>query len=58
MDGSIAEWQLTQVFTIANTCAVLPVTFSGFSAIRSKQQVNVKWQTAMEENTPGLMYSA
>jgi hypothetical protein len=44
----------TQVFTIANTCAVLPVTFSGFSAIRSKQQVNVKWQTAMEENTAGF----
>lgn len=42
-----------QVFPLANSCAVigiLPVTFSSFTAVREKQNVRIKWQTATEEN--------
>jgi hypothetical protein len=37
-----------------NTCAPLPTTFRSISAQRVKQNVLVKWETAMEENNHGF----
>lgn len=42
---------------VTNECAVLPVRFSSFTANRNsqnKQQVNLAWETAMEQNNKGF----
>lgn len=42
------------ILLIQNTCTSLPVTLSSFSAIRDKQNVVLKWQTAAEQNNSGF----
>lgn len=37
-----------------NTCAPLAATFRSFTAVRNKQTVAVKWETAQEENNAGF----
>lgn len=37
-----------------NTCAPLAATFRSFTAVRNKQTVAVKWETAQEQNNAGF----
>jgi len=42
------------ILLIDNTCSALPVSFKAFTAVRNKQNVLLKWETAFEENNAGF----
>ena len=39
---------------IEEACAVLPVNLKSFTAVRNNDYVNLKWETAQEENSKGF----
>jgi hypothetical protein len=39
---------------ISQSCATLPVNLRSFTAVRSNNNVNLKWETAIEENSKGF----
>lgn len=49
-----ADGESSQVFELMNSCKTLAVTFANFTAVRSKNNVNIKWQTLTESNTKGF----
>jgi len=44
----------SNILLIQNSCALLPVSFTSFNAIRDQQNVVLKWQTAFEQNNSGF----
>lgn len=42
------------ILLIQNSCAILPVGLTSFSAVREKQNVVLKWQTVTEQNNSGF----
>jgi Secretion system C-terminal sorting domain len=43
-----------KVISVLNSCIVLPVTFSSFTAVRNNSNVLVKWETTSEQNNTGF----
>jgi hypothetical protein len=43
-----------RVFVVDNSCITLPVSFRDFTALRNKQNVSLKWETAAEQNNRGF----
>jgi len=39
---------------VAQACATLPVNLKSFTAVRNNSYVNLKWETAQEENSKGF----
>ncbi|HEX6333476.1 MAG TPA: T9SS type A sorting domain-containing protein [Flavisolibacter sp.] len=39
---------------VENSCAPLPVSFRSFTAVRNRQQVDLRWETATEQNSMGF----
>jgi hypothetical protein len=42
------------VALVTNSCSILPVSFTSFSASRNNQTVALKWETASEQNSKGF----
>lgn len=53
---SIAEYGNSLLREATNECAApLPVSLKSFTAVRNNSYVNLKWETALEENSKGFV---